>query len=175
MNRMRLTIAVLFVVAFAAGVAVGLTVRQWDEQPQRRGSWLGRELDLTESQRREMAEIWSAVGRDTWRQDMDRRRALQRQRDQAIQALVPAEQQEELQRVLDEYSSAMAELSRARRQAFDDAVEKTKAILTPEQREKYESFLARRPRRPGGERRDPDADAPAPDDATAPEPSSGTR
>ncbi|MEX0775570.1 MAG: Spy/CpxP family protein refolding chaperone [Phycisphaeraceae bacterium] len=153
MSKMRLAIAVLFVVTFAAGAALSLTLSQWQDPPpvQAGGSWLTRELDLTPQQQEQMSKIWDAVGRG---RDDDQRRDLQRQRDQAIRDLVPPERQEEMTRILEIYAEQTAELSKQRRAVFDQAVEQTKAILTDAQRTKYEELMARRhERRRGTDRR----------------------
>jgi hypothetical protein len=65
---------------------------------------------------------------------------------------VPTDQHAQLDKVYEAHTQKTNELSEQRRKAFDAAVEKTKAILTPEQRAKYEQVLARRPmgRRPAG-------------------------
>jgi DNA primase len=104
-----------------------------------------------------MAEIWSALSRPGPTStspasqpstgpadDFDRRRALAKSRDEAIRRLVPAEKQPELEKIFEDFSAQMTELSERRRRTYEAAVEKTKAILTPEQREKYEKILAER-------------------------------
>ena len=73
MTKLRLTIAVLFLVAFAAGVALALSVRGWENPPSGRGSWMARELDLSPEQQQAMAKIWGEVGRDNGHDDADRR------------------------------------------------------------------------------------------------------
>jgi len=152
MKRMRLTIAVLFIAAFAAGAAASLALRPRYEPPAEGGrdSWMARELDLTPQQQEQMHEIWAAVGRDSWRADSEKRRDLRRERDDAIRNLVPEDQQEALDQVYEHYSSQLAEMDSARRAAFEKAIEKTRAILSAEQREQYQQFMdRRRDRRPG--------------------------
>ena len=145
MTKTRVMLIMLFVVAFAAGVSSALVAREWKVPPKQHGSsWLSNELSLNEVQREEMIKIWSGVGRGNWQEEGEKRRALQKQRDEAIRALVPEEQQAELTQIYDNYSKQTAELSEQRRKAFDAAVERTKSILTPEQRSKYEAVLARR-------------------------------
>ena len=144
MTKLRLTIAVLFLVAFAAGVTLALSVRQWQNPPTGRGSWMAHELNLSSEQQEAMAKIWGEVGRDNGHDDADRRKDLQHKRDEAIRQLVAPEHQAELDKVFADYSQQMAELSNQRRRAFDRAVEKTKTILTDEQRKKYEQILSHR-------------------------------
>ena len=56
-----------------------------------------------------------------------------------------------------EYRAAVEEIHKARQKAFQDAVEKTKAVLSPEQVKKYEKMLEehrhRGPRGPWGHSR----------------------
>lgn len=157
MNRARLTIVVVFVTAFAAGVGVGLAVRRPPPPaglPGRGPSWMATELGLTAAQHEEMIKIWAGVGRSSWHEEGEKRQALQRQRDEAIRKLLPAESQEEFDRVHAAYARQVAEMADQRRQRFDSAVTRSKAILAPEQRTKYEAILSRRAegrdgRRPG--------------------------
>jgi len=154
MTKTSVMLFTLFVVAFAAGVSSALVAREWKAPEKQHGSsWISNELGLDSAQREEMIKIWSGVGRGNWQEEGDRRRALQKQRDEAVRALVPEEKQAELTQIYEAYSKQTAELSEQRRKSFDAAVEKTKAILTPEQRSKYEEILARRAegrRGPGG-------------------------
>lgn len=145
MTRMRVAMAVLCVAAFAAGFATALALRPWSAPPARGPvSWLASELGLSAQQQQEMSKVWAEVGRDGPRDDGDRRRAIQKSRDEAIRQLVPPDRASELEKVYETYAQQMAELSAQRRLAFDRAVERTKALLTPAQRVKYDELLAKR-------------------------------
>lgn len=145
MTRLRMIVLLLFVVAFGAGLTAG---RLWSKQhappPHSRGpSGLAAELGLSDEQREKMIAIWDQVnhsGFDEWRQ----RRELQRQRNDAIAALVPAEQHAQLETINENYSQQVSDLFARRRERFAQAVEETKAILNDQQRVKYEAILARR-------------------------------
>jgi Spy/CpxP family protein refolding chaperone len=124
-----------------------------------------------------MLKIWGGLGRPNWQEEGDRRKSIQKQRDEAIRQLVPLEKQAELDKITEGYTRQMAEMAEQRHQAFAAAVEKTKAILTPEQRKKYDEVLARKSegRRAGGhEWGRGSATAPASDDPAVSKPNPGT-
>ncbi len=151
MKKTRWMIGLVFVVAFAAGLSSALLGRQYvAEAPRQRGAWMTAELNLSAEQEKQMQQIWGQMGRSGSQEEGEKRRALQRQRDEAIAALIPAERQAELEKVLAEYQAQMNELAQQRQQRFQQAVEQTKAMLSAEQRLKYEEILARRPE--GGRR-----------------------
>jgi len=169
----RTWVVVGFAVAFAAGLMLGATawrpmpggpaadgdrprVPDGGGPPHGRGghggraSWLAQQLDLTPEQRQQMDAIWSDTARDKAREHGERRAQLRRDRDAAIAALIPEADRPRHQRVLDDFAAANAALDEAWRRSFEQAVERTKAILTPEQRQKYEAILARQRQFDGG-------------------------
>ncbi len=129
-----------FVLAFAAGTTVGLLLGQSAQTPRRR-SRLSRELDLTPAQREQMRKIWSEVMGSAGGQRRERRETLRKERDEAVQALLTEEQKARYEKVMQEYSRKLAELSEERRKRFQEAGERTKEILTDQQRKKYEELL----------------------------------
>lgn len=155
MSRARIILIVCFVVAFAAGVAVGV-VGSRRPAGGGRSSWLSRELDLSKEQRAQMLKIWSGA-MDTLRKDhRERRRDIRETRNTAVQALLTPEQKKQYAKIQSDYEAKSAALSAARRKAFEDAVRRTKEILTEAQRKRYEELLKKRPprRRRWGGRRD---------------------
>jgi Spy/CpxP family protein refolding chaperone len=173
MIKTRLTLGLMFVAAFVAGISVGMFIEQKPPVepgggpmpgmgpggqtpgggggPGGRGaSWLTATLGLNPDQEQQVLKIWSGLERYSRQEEGEKRKVLQKERDEAIKALVPAEKQAELEKVHEKYNQQTTDLSDQRRKAFEEAVEKTKAILTKEQREKYEEILARRMGGPGG-------------------------
>ena len=145
MNKTRIMIVLLFVLAFASGLAVAMVIGyQHHHAPMPSPSWLTSELKLTQQQQDEMIKIWGSLGRPNGQDEGDRRRAMSKQRDEAIRALIPIEKQKDFDAILENHNKQIAEIYDQRRKAFETAVEKTKAILTPEQRTKYEEILAKR-------------------------------
>jgi Spy/CpxP family protein refolding chaperone len=65
------------------------------------------------------------------------------ERDQAVMDLLSEEQRAQYGEIHAEFDRKMDALSEEREAAFHEAVEKTKQILTPEQRGKYEELLTR--------------------------------
>ena len=184
----KLMVIAGFVVAFAAGVVSGLAGRDAflstptkagtnqktnatemsavaphaasgpsTRQDRRRG-FLATELSLTSQQQELLDKIWSETARRGGREREDRRRQIRQERDDAIAALVPASQKSDYQNALQTYSQRMEDLDKEWRTSFQNAVEQTKQILTPEQRTKYEAMLKRDQERgprggPGGPER----------------------
>jgi len=168
----KIMVVIGFLIAFAAGLAVGIEMRRpgyaqgpapLDPRvrttgPSTRGSrspggWFASELKLDAEQRKRMDAIWSEVARGG-REEMDKERdALRKQRDEAILALVGTDNKVKYDEIQKKYRDDQQAVERKMRGRFEKAVEETKAILTPEQREKYEQLLARH-RPPDREGRD---------------------
>jgi len=155
MIKTRIIVIVGFLIAFGAGAVVGLQLRtapaRATEQPAQapRSSWLRTELGLTPEQNEQMKNIWEGL-HNSGRSYEDRRHRLRDERDEAIAALLAPSVMGDYDRVLADYSNKLTALGQERDKAFGEAVEKTKQILTPQQRSKYEEFLKRREPDRGG-------------------------
>lgn len=158
--KTKVVVILGFVIAFAAGTVVGMLLRQEPviassagEATGRRPpeSWLAERLGLDARQTEQVKQIWSdamqAARRDG---DRDRWHQLRQKRDQAVADLIRPEDKAAYERVLQTYEDETAKLGRERHQAFQAAVAKTREILTPEQRAKYEQLLKDRPHGPPG-------------------------
>jgi Spy/CpxP family protein refolding chaperone len=115
-----------------------------------RGSFLTRELSLTPDQQEQMKQIWSPMARSGPREQDERRRQYRNERDEAIANLIRTEDLKAYNTILEEFQAKLTALDDEFRKSYDAAVEKTKAILTTEQRAKYEEILKRVG--PGGDR-----------------------
>ena len=135
--RLMLILIAAFAVTLAAGLVGGYAVRSYTHRPARRFP----DLKLTAEQTGKMDEIWNAVMRDARKLQSEQRQALQKQREEAVRALLTEEQKLKYDGVLKDYAGRMAELGKAREKTFQEAVEKTKLILNPEQQKKYEEWL----------------------------------
>jgi len=143
-SRSRMIVLLLFILAFGAGLSVAQVFDRSKPQPAERGpSWLSSELNLTAAQRQNMLNIWDNVNRSGF-DEGERRREIGRQRSEAIRKLIPEDQQHLLDQINEEYARQMGELSNQRRQRFEEAMEKTRAVLTPQQLQKYDVILQRR-------------------------------
>lgn len=179
--RQALAIVLMFSVALTAGILTGLSLQKrfdapppppppsplWPSLPSAsqgapggggREGWLTRELELRPEQQKAISQIWSQMNRQAGPDDRERRRGWQREKDQAIQSLIPPDRLAEFQAIEAKYAQLISEQDAMRRAAFDQAVAKTKEVLDPAQREKYEQWLARRNEMRSKERRP----APAP-------------
>ena len=130
-------------VVFAAGLAGGITLDRVKSRPRRR-SWIGNELDLTPAQREQMHKTWSGVLSASRMQLREQKEALRKERDQLVRALLTEEQLAQYAEVMEAYEQKTAALAAERRKAFEEAVERTRQILTERQREKYEELLKQR-------------------------------
>lgn len=144
MNRARMVLIVCFCAAMFAGFAVGFALPRHPDRPDRR-SWLSDELNLSPEQREQMREIWSEATDAMRSLHRERRRELRRERDEAIAALLSEEQAAEYARIENEYEEKVNALERERRAAFEEAVSRTREILTETQREKYDEMMSKRP------------------------------
>lgn len=147
----RLMVTGGFVVAFLAGLIVGLTrlapqapqAGGDGDRPRDRGSWLVEQLSLTPDQQQQMKAIWDEAAKSGHRQQRDQRRRMKETLDAEIAALIREEDRPRYEQLRADYDAKIAAMEAEWKRAFQNAVERTKAILTPEQREKYESILAR--------------------------------
>ena len=140
MTTTKLIVIVCFCAAFGAGLGTGVAVTRLGAPP-RHGSWLEHELNLTPQQREQMHQIWSQVISPPGPQQREQRQALQKERDDAVRGLLKEDQKAPYEEVMKKYAEKLAVLEDVRKKAFDEAVERTKQILTESQRKKYEELL----------------------------------
>jgi Spy/CpxP family protein refolding chaperone len=105
---------------------------------------LARELNLTEAQREQMRKIWSEAMQGAGREHMEKMRSLQRERDEAVVALLTPEQKQAYDKLQADYREKMDAMGREREKAFAKAVEETNQILDPQQQQKYAEIRKRR-------------------------------
>ena len=163
----KLVVTIGFIVSFLAGVMVGISAQRRSmmatdsatvpsTRPSHRGGWMAAELNLTPQQEEQMKQIWSDAARGGGRgEHEDRRRQFRRERDEAIAQLIRPEDKSRYDEVMKNYSAQTDAMDAEMRKNFEDAVRRTKELLTPEQRTKYEDMLKRRSRdygRDGGGR-----------------------
>jgi Spy/CpxP family protein refolding chaperone len=160
----KLIVILGFILSLAAGVVIGskAIAPASSDPPQppttaptnrpSRGGWLSQELGLSPDQREKLDAIWSATANRGRDDHNDRRRDFRRERDAAIADLVPAARLGEYDQIINTYNDRVAALEQESREAYEAAVEKTKEILTPEQRVRYEELLKRHKWGPGAAR-----------------------
>jgi len=69
---------------------------------------------------------------------------LQKGRDEELIGLLNDDQKAKYEAIAKKYADRFVDLATERDATFQKAVEQTKAILTPQQREKYEKLLSER-------------------------------
>src|ERR1041384_2780780 len=96
MSRTRLVMLCAVVLALGAGAVLGVLA----SKPPAERSWLADELQLSSTQREEMRKIWSEVMQTAGQDHGERRAALDKQRDEAIRALMSEEQRARYDKIL---------------------------------------------------------------------------
>src|SRR5262245_9749836 len=142
MSRVKMVLTIAFVLAMGAGVAVGMLGAKYPQTHQPR-SWLGDELSLSAEQREQMRAIWQDVSKARPR-DWERRRALEKEKNEAIVGLLTEEQKAKYDELNRQFAQKMQEQAQQREAAMQEAIERTKQILTPEQRDRYEQIMQER-------------------------------
>jgi hypothetical protein len=107
------------------------------------GSSLSQELGLSSDQRDRMQQIWETV-RDTGHDCQTKAQQLQKQRDDAVFAMLTDEQKAKYTQVTTECFGKIAQLNSTREAAFSKAVKETESILTDSQKKVYEQLIQAR-------------------------------
>ena len=155
MTKIKAILVVSFILTFAAGTAAGLLIA-YVSHPRPGHSRLESVLNLNAEQKEQMDGIWSEV-RDAM---VKQRNVLRQDRDKAIIALLTDDQRSRYDAILKKYSRKVAEMPNP----FEEAIKRTKEILTPEQAAKYDEWMEKQRERgfgpPHGGRRGPPPDGP---------------
>jgi hypothetical protein len=130
----------------AAGQQVGATTNPTTAPPASFERTLADELGLRYDQREAMREIWEGV-RGKVHKSFEDAQSLQKERDEAMVALLNDEQRQKFARISKDYANRFDALTKNRDATFDQAVEKTKKILDDSQRLRYEEILKSHVRR----------------------------
>lgn len=142
MMRSKLVLLIAVILVLSAGVVVGRLWTQWPrvtgpaDKPQ---SWLVDQLDLTADQQRQMDAIW-AEAKPKIAQTWDLRRALDHERDRAVQDLLTPEQWTEYGKIFDEFRVKEAALHQEREQLMHDAEARSRALLSDSQKQKWDAM-----------------------------------
>jgi len=146
--KSRLIFFTCFFITFGAGLAVGMLWATPVPKPPRDPFMA--ELDLTQEQREKIKSFWTEAMKNGWQREQ--RDVVFKERDASLKAMLTDEQkakQEDIQKV---FQAKMDEMNAASKRSRDEAYEKTKTILNPEQLVKYEEMRKKRfdGRGPGG-------------------------
>ena len=142
MRRRETLLVMLTILAVGAGVVAGMVVSRLPAPAKAATgqSALAQELQLSAQQSEEMRTIWEGV-RDKVRTGYESADRLNRQRDQAIQAMLTPEQKAQFEKLTRDFADRFTDLRKDRDAAFAQAVEKTRKLLSDEQRQKYDELL----------------------------------
>ena len=147
-GKIKLIFVVGFLVAFAAGLMVGMVGGRATAAPSAAihvgHSWLGEELDLTSQQQDQIHKIWADVTRDgpgggqRWGQ-------MDKQRDQEVRALLTPEQLPGYDQILRAHHERVDAIRAETRKApYEEAERRTREILTDSQRLKFDEITRKR-------------------------------
>ena len=148
MRRTRIEILLigLTVVALSAGVVAGVLASRMpgsQSAPGAEQTPLAAELNLTPEQQAQMKEIWEGV-RGRVHQSFEEAQKLQKQRDDALVAILNDQQKAEFEKISKNFADRFDQIASGRDRSFQEAVEKTKKLLNDEQRKKYDEILKNR-------------------------------
>lgn len=147
MRNLKLVFVFTFVLTLASGVVAGVLVSRVPSAAhttsRTRPLLLGEQLGLTADQNQQMKDIWEGT-RDVVDECFQKAQAYQHERDDQLINLLTDEQKAAYATINDKYVANVKALNDKRTTAFKDAVENTKKLLTPEQRDKYEKILKSR-------------------------------
>ena len=146
MKKLKLLAAVALCLAYFSGIATGWAgYTLAGEKPacgEERSSWLSHTLGLNEEQKATMEEIWSREGRG---RDGDESRSVMRtlyeERNLQVRALLTEEQAKAFDDIYTAFEEKKEAISEERHQRHEDSVQRTMAILTPDQQERYKKIL----------------------------------
>jgi Spy/CpxP family protein refolding chaperone len=145
-TRIEFLLVGLTVLALSAGVVAGMLASRLPaggtstETPPPSPMALSDELQLTPDQREQMRQIWEPV-RSQVHARFTEADDLQRQRDQALVALLNDEQKAKFEKISKQFADKFAAINESREKTFQSAVDRTLAILDETQRAKYQSII----------------------------------
>ena len=141
MSKEKIVVVVGFLIAFGAGLVVGLQVRRPvpAAAPAAERWWLTAELDLTPQQEQQAKAIWARIRQQHGEME-SRRRAIREQRDQAVKALLTDTQRAEYDAILESYAQQMSQMGQAHRQIWQDGMNSIRALLTESQQQKFDTM-----------------------------------
>jgi len=140
---------ILSILMLVAGLVMGMLVTRIRSLTQSAGDStsengsLVEQLHLTPDQRDRMRAIWEGA-RDDIHDCYHDADSLQRQRDQAIAAILTDKQKVEFEKIAADFANRFADLNHKRDQVIQSAVNRTNQMLDAEQRSKYKEILRSR-------------------------------
>ncbi|MCA9443214.1 MAG: hypothetical protein KC964_20610, partial [Candidatus Omnitrophica bacterium] len=143
MNSIKALLIVAFVMVLAAGFWMGRSIGQ-TEPEEDRPTWLAEELNLSSQQEEAMRETWSEVREKMGDYPGEERRTLSDKRDEAIKDLLTEEQYPLYQEIQEKYRKEREDLIENWKAPYEEAMERTRQILSEEQFIQFEELKAKR-------------------------------
>lgn len=144
MTKARLMTTAAFVLAFAAGVLTGSLVRDVESStagPRSGPSRLSEELGLSTEQQAQLRDVWSKIAEEFEHADRDKFRSISAEKDERVRAMLSEEQRAAYDQIMAEFREQRNALEDTKRARHDAAVAATMAILSDEQKTKYQKLL----------------------------------
>lgn len=141
MTKWRVATVGALILAFAAGIPVGWMFNPFDgptQQERYDPSWLQTELGLTETQKEQMRDIWSRAAEA--HQNYDRTRFAQ-DKDDVIRGILTDDQIARYNEIESEFRQRREQINSEKKARHKAALDETMAILTDEQRSKFQELL----------------------------------
>jgi hypothetical protein len=149
MSRTPFILVVMIVLVLGAGVVVG---RLWANLPvithhdeEKPKDWPAQILKLTPDQQTRMDAIWTET-HQKMDETFEERRALDRERDQAIAALLSPEQYVFYEEIQKAYKDERTGLDKVRQKLIADAEQRSKGLLDADQLKRWDGM----PHKPHG-------------------------
>ena len=141
MRHTKVIFIATVVLVLSAGVVVGrLSAKLPAAVPPTRGdppSWLADQLNLTADQHQRMDAIWAET-KQKMDHAFDGRHTLDKEREQAIRALLTPEQKTAYDKIQSDFRAKRGDAERERDRLIHDAVERSRALLDDGQKKKWD-------------------------------------
>jgi hypothetical protein len=133
----------MFVLALGAGVVAGKLSARVSQSPattDHPAASLTKALDLSNDQNAQMKHIWEHV-RDVAHRCARERNSLKQEHEDKVVALLKDTQRAQYEQINKATNAESDAIDSAEKQAFDDAVKKTRGMLNDQQRLVYDQIL----------------------------------
>ncbi len=146
MSRSKLILIATFVLVLSAGMVVGrlmatlptMTVTHPTTRPSQQQPWWAAQLDLTTTQRSQIDAIWADT-KPKVDETFDRRRQLERKREEAVEDLL-GPQYPAYEKLFNDFYAQRTEIDKERQNLIHDAEDRTKALLSDAQLKQLEAL-----------------------------------
>lgn len=141
MNRTRLMLISAFLAVFAAGAGAAILAHRVPPDDHR--SFMAQRLNLTETQRQQLQDIWERARTQARDHFANRRARLREERDESIRQALRPEDFAKYQHIQEQHRQRLREMHDARREAFASVRQETRAILNDHQWAQWEDMTKR--------------------------------